>query len=163
MATINGTGYNIGTDIGVSVADNFGDAFPIDALGLMMDFDSTADSSIIKVVPITNGGKPLFQTVWNGGTGKISFTRVNGNLQSMALELMAAYHTLGIIPVFSIAASILNRDGTIDEYLYSGVQWNMPHFGNFAALKEVNQSIDFSWSDCIKTGAASPFLTNLAA
>lgn len=166
MPIINGqnfSGFNIGTDIGVAVTDNFGDSFPIDALGHLMDFDSKADSSIIKITPITRGGKPIFQTVWNGGTGSIQLTRVNGNLQAMTLELMSAYHQTGIIPVFSIQTSILNRDGTIDEYLYTGVQWETPDFGNFRALKEVDQRMAFMWSDCVKTGGAPPFLTGLAA
>jgi hypothetical protein len=163
MATINGTGYSIGTDIGVVVSDDQGDFFPIDALGLLMDFDSQATDSLIKIVPITNGGKPLFMTVWVGGHGRMMFTRQNGNLQAMILELMSAYHTQGLIPQFSIATNILNRDGTVDEYLYSGVQWTTPHFGNFKALKEVDQALDFSWSDCVKTGGATPFLTALAA
>lgn len=166
MANINGQsypGFNIGTDIGVAVSDNYGDAFPIDALGHMMDFDSIAASSMIKITPITRGGKPLFQTVWNGGSGHIQFSRVNGNLQAMTLELMAAYHNAGIIPVFAMSTSILNRDGTVDEYLYSGVQWETPHFGNWRALKEVDMRLEFLWTDCIKTGGASPFLTGLAA
>lgn len=166
MATLNGTnygGFSIGTDIGVAISDNYGDNFPVDSLGHMMDFDSAATSSVIKIVPITNGGKPIFQTVWEGGTGKIRFARVNGNLQAMVLELMDAYHSSGIIPVFSIATSILNRDSTIDEYLYTGVQWNTPNFGNYAAMKEVDQNLDFMWSNCVKTGGASAFLTGLAA
>lgn len=164
MATINGnSGYNIGTDIGIAIADNFGDQFPIDALGLLMDFDSKAHSSIIKVTPITNGGKPIFQTVWNGGDGRLSFTRQNGNLQAMVLELMAAYHNSGVIPVFSLAISILNRDGTVDEYLYTGVQFETPDFGNYAAMKEVNNGINFMWSDCVLTGGSTPFLAGLAA
>lgn len=163
MATINGTGYNIGTDISVAVSDDQGDAFPINALGHMMDFDSEADDTEIKIVPITNGGKPLFQTVWAGGHGRITFTRVNGNLQAMILELMAAYHNFGLIPQFAIAVAILNRDGSVDEYLYTGVQFNKPKFGNFKAMKEVDQSLDFSWSDCVKTGGASVFLSNVAA
>lgn len=159
---INSQAYNIGTDLGVSVSDNYGDQFPLDALGLVMDFDSKAHSSIIKVTPITNGGRPIFQTVWQGGDGRISFTRQNGNLQSMVTELMDAYHNSGIIPVFSLATSILNRDGSIDEYLYTGVQFETPDFGNFAAMKEVNNGLSFMWGDCVKTGGGSPFLTGLA-
>ena len=163
MPTINGSSYSIGTDLGVSVSDNYGDQFPISALGLLMDFDTKAHSSMIKVTPITNGGRPIFQTVWNGGDGRMTFTRQNGNLQAMVLDLMTAYHTRGIIPVFGLAASILNRDGTIDEYLYSGVQWETPDFGNFAALKEVNNGISFNWSQCVKTGGPTAFLTGVAA
>lgn len=166
MGTIQGQnlgGFNIGTDASLAVSDNYGDSFPIDALGHLMDFNSKANSSIIKITPITRGGKPIFQTVWNGGSGRISLTRVNGNLQAMILDLMQAYHGSGIIPIFSIQLSILNRDSTIDEYLYSGVQWETPDFGNFRALKEVDQGLAFMWSDCVKTGGAPAFLTGVAA
>lgn len=162
MPKLNGTGYNVGTDIAVAVSDDQGDAFPIDALGHMLDFESEADETEIKIVPVTNGGKPLFQTVWNGGHGKITFARVTGNLQAMILELMAAYHGRGLIPQFAIATAVQNRDGSVDEYLYTGVQWKTPAFGNFKALKEVDQSLGFSWSDCVKTGGASVFLPGVA-
>lgn len=163
MAVLNGTGYNIGVDLSVACSDDQGDSFPLQALGHVMDFDSDADDTEIKIVPISNGGKPLFQTVWAGGHGRIMFTRVNGNLQNMILQLMAAYHGIGLIPQFSLATAILNRDGSVDEYLYSGVQWNKPRFGNYKALKEVDQALDFSWSDCVMTGGASLFLPNIAA
>jgi len=163
MASANGQGFNIGTDANVAVSDNYGDSFPIDALGHMMDFDSEAAASIVKITPITRGGIPLFQTVWNGGSGRITFARVNGNLQAMILELMDAYHSAGIIPLFTLTLSILNRDNSIDEYLYSGVQWDATHLGNFRALKEVDMSLPFMWAQCVKTGGAPPFLTGLAA
>jgi hypothetical protein len=163
MASINGTtSYNVGTDASLAVTDDQGDAFPINALGHMLDFDSEADDTELKIVPITNGGKPLFQTVWAGGHGRITFARYNGNLQAMILQLMSAYHNIGLIPQFSLALAVLNRDGSVDEYLYTGVQWNKPKFGNFRALKEVDQMLDFSWSDCTLTGGASLFLPNVA-
>lgn len=164
MANINGnSGFNIGTDLGLAVSDNYGDSFPIDALGHLIDFDSQAASSTIKVIPITRGGIPIFQTVWNGGSGRMQFARSNGNLQAMTLELMAAYHSAGIIPIFSLAASVLNRDNSVDEYLFSGVQWENPNFGNFRALKEVDESLQFMWSTCVKTGGATAFLTGVDA
>lgn len=156
-------GFNIGTDASVTVADNFGDAFPVDHLGLMMAFESDYDDTEIKVVPITGGGVPLFQTVWVGGHGNLMFTRRNGNLEQMILELANAYHHAGIIPVFSLLTSVLNRDGSVDERLYTGVQFNRPKFGNYRALKEVDQALQFSFGLCTPVGGATPFLTGLAA
>ena len=164
MAALNGlAGYNIGTDASVVVQDNFGDAFPLDALGHVMDIDTDATDTAIKIVPISNGGIPVHQVVWEGGTGYFSFTRVNGNLNQMILDLMQAYHQNGIIPQFTLSISVMNRDGTVDEYLYTGVQFTKPRFGNFKAMKEVDQRLDFLWSDCIATGGSQPFLANVAA
>lgn len=158
MVAINNSAYNIGTDVSIVVSDDQGDVFPLDALGHVMDFDTDADDTEVKVTPISNGGKPLFQTVWAGGHGRIMFTRVNGNLTRMVLELMAAYHDVGLLPIFALSTNILNRDGSVDEFIYTGVQWNRPKFGNFRALKEVDQSLDFSWSDCRAVGGSAPFL-----
>lgn len=164
MATINGqSGFNIGTDASIVCSDSQGDVFPIEALGHLMDFDTEADDTPIKITPISRGGKPVIQTVWNGGHGRFMFTRVTGNLERMVLDLMAAYHDSGIIPQFAVSVSILNRDGTVDEYLYTGVQFTKPKLGNYKAMKEVDQGLDFLWSDCVATGASQPFLTNLAA
>lgn len=155
-------GFNIGTDAAVTVTDNFGDAFPIDQLGLMMDFESDYDDAEIKVVPITGGGVPIFQTVWAGGHGRIGFTRRNGNLELMTLQLVAAYHNIGLIPIFTLLTTVLNRDGSVDERLYTGVQFNRPRFGNYRALKEVDQGLQFSYGLCQPVGGATPFLTGLA-
>lgn len=163
-SSINGTaGYNIGTDASVVVTDNYGDVFPLDSLGHVMDIDTEADDTAIKIVPISNGGKPVHQVVWAGGHGNFLFTRVNGNLQRMILDLMQAYHERGVIPQFALSINVLNRDGTVDEYLFTGVQFTKPRFGNFKAMKEVDQRLDFVWADCIATGGSQPFLQALAA
>lgn len=154
-------GFNIGTDAAVVVTDNFGDSFPIDQLGLMMDFESDYDDAEIKIVPITGGGVPVFQTVWAGGHGRIGFTRRNGNLEQMTLELVQAYHSIGLIPIFTMLTSVLNRDGSIDERLYTGVQFNRPRFGQYRALKEVDQAVQFSFGLCTPVGGVTPFLTQL--
>lgn len=156
-------GFTVGTDCSVSVTDSFGDAFPIDALGHMLTFESDVDDTEVKITPITRGGIPIFQTTWNGGHGSIGFARLNGNLEQMVLELMNAYHSFGIIPQFSLLTAVLNRDGSVDERLYTGVQFNKPRFGRYAALKEVDQALGFSWGFCQVVGGATPFLTALAA
>lgn len=156
-------GFNIGTDASVTVTDSYGDSFPIDELGLMMNFESDYDDAEIKVVPITGGGIPIFQTTWAGGHGMIGFTRRNGNLEQMVLELVAAYHRLGLIPQFTLMTNVLNRDGSIDETIYTGVQWNKPKFGRYAALKEVDQGLGFSFGLATRVGGVTPFLAGLAA
>ena len=161
---INGqAGYNVGTDASIVMQDNWGDTFPLTDLGHVMDIDTKATDTAIKIVPISNGGIPIHQVVWEGGTGSLMFTRVNANFQQMILDLMNAYHQNGIIPQFSLSLSILNRDGTVDEYLYTGVQFTKPDFGNFKAMKEVDQKVDFVWSQCVSTGGTAAFLAGLAA
>lgn len=163
MPLVNGVGYNIGTDMSVVVSDDHGDVFPLAALGHVMDVETSADDTELKVIPISNGGIPLFQTVWAGGHGKVTFTRLNGNLQRMVIQLMNAYHQVGLIPQFALSTFVLNRDGTVDEFYYTGVQWKTPRFGSFRALKEVDQSLDFTWSNCRAVGGSPPFLAALGS
>jgi hypothetical protein len=161
--TVTVNGFNIGTDCSVTFSDNYGDSFTAQDLGHLMDVETAATDTAVKITPITGGGVPIFQTVWDGGTGRLTFSRVNTNLQQMILDLMSAYFSSGIIPVFSMMMNVLDRNGTVDEYLYSGLQFTKPNFGNFAALKEVNQMVDLVWAQCVATGGGLPFLSGVAA
>lgn len=163
MAQVNLLGYNVGTDASVTIADQFGDVFPADLLGHLMEFDSEADDTELKIVPITNGGVPIFQTIPGGYSGNMQFTRVNGAFQAMVAELYGLYHSQGLITQLSISVSVLNRDGSVDEYLFSNCQIKKPRFGNFRHEKEVDMRLGFSASLMTISGGASVFLSGLAA
>jgi hypothetical protein len=151
-------GFNVGTDFVASMTDNFGDAFPLDAFGLMTEFESESLDRELEVVPINRGGVPMFQTIWAGMRGRMGFVRSNANLSSLMIDLMRSYHRFGVIPIFTLQAAVLNRDGSLDEYLYDGVQLSRPRIGNFRAEKEVDQAIEFRASTISRTGAGAPFL-----
>lgn len=163
MVAVTVNGFSVGTDASCIVQDDYGDQFPLSDLGRVMDIDTEAVDTLITIVPIDNGGIPVHQVTWHGGTGRFTFARANGNLQQMILDLMDAYHRRGVIPQFSLSINILNRDGTVDEYLYTGVQFNKSTFGNYKGMKEVDQSLAFAWAQCVGTGGGAPFLTALAA
>jgi hypothetical protein len=154
-------GYNVGTDFSASMLDNFGDAFPLDAFGLMTEFESESLDKELEVIPINQGGVPVFQTIWAGVRGRMGFVRSNTNLTSLVIDLMQTYHKFGVIPIFTMAASVLNRDGSIDEYIYTGVQLSRPRFGNFRSEKEVDQAIEFRAGRLKRTGANGPFLVGV--
>lgn len=155
------SGFNIGTDLSVVISDQFGDIFPAELLGHVMEFDSESEDTELKIVPITNGGVPVYQTIWSGVRGRIMFTRTNGALTNMVIALMSAYHDAGLIPSFSITGTVMNRDGSIDEYMWTGVQWVRPRFGNFRATKEVDEQLEFRASRIIGTGSFTSLLSGL--
>lgn len=161
MAGVNVQGFNIGIDASVTISDQYGDLFPAEALGHLIDFDWSSEDTILKVTPITNGGVPIFQTIWNGVTGSMKLARVNGNYQGMISELMDAYHTAGLMVQLGMSVNILNRDGTIDEYLISNMQLHKCQFGNYNAMKEVDMTTQFSASLMTVQGGATPLLTAL--
>jgi hypothetical protein len=160
---VNLFGYNVGTDSNVTISDAYGDIIPADLLGHVMDFEMESEDTELKIVPISNGGVPIYQTIPGGYRGKCSLARVNGNLQAMVAELWNAYHSQGLITQLSISQNVLNRDGTIDEYLWSNVQIAKPRFGNYRHEKEVDMSFDIRASVLTVVGGATAFLTGLDA
>ena len=118
---------------------------------------------ILKVTPITTGGIPIYQTLWNGITGTMRFVRVGPSFQQMIMDLQTAYFAAGVISQMTISANVRNRDQSIDEYLYSGVQFTKPKFGTFSAVKEVDMTLGFKASQLTATGTLASFLTALSA
>lgn len=159
MVAVNLSGYNVGSDASVTIGDQFGDVFPADLLGHLMEFDMESEDTELKIIPITNGGVPIYQTIPGGYMGNMQFARVNGNFQAMVSELWNGYHQQGLITQLSITVNVLNRDGSVDEYLFSNAQIKKPRFGNFRHEKEVDMRLGWSASLMTISGGASSFLS----
>lgn len=159
MATIQG--FNVGTDVSFVVTDNFGDVFMDASLGYLEDFSTQAKARPLQVMPITLGGKPVNQTIWQGGSGRLTYTRFGPSFQQMFMDLQNAYYGTGLIPQFTMNVGVRNRDGSIDSYVYDGMQFSDPHFGDFRSTKEVSLQVGFEWSSCQASGALTAFLAAL--
>jgi len=160
---INIQGFNVGTDAAFAITDPYGDIFVDDSLGYMMDFESQSQDINIKITPITQGGIPVYQTIWNGVQGSMMITRTGPTFQQLFMDLMESYYLQGMIPQFSLGLHVRNRNGTVDEYLYSGLQFSRPRFGNFRGTKEVDMRTDFHASLLQGTGPSQVFLAGLVA
>lgn len=156
-------GFNVGTDASFAITDSYGDLFIDDSLGYLMEFESQSQDVDLKIVPINNGGIPVYQTLWSGVQGTLMITRVGPSFQQLFMDLMNGYYIAGLIPQFSLALNVRNRDGTVDEYLYSGFQWVRPRFGNFRGTKEVDMQADFHASLVQATGSLTTIIPNLLA
>ena len=161
MATATLNGFNVGTDASVTISDQFGDVFPAEALAHLTEFDSESEDVEIKIVPITLGGVPIYQTIWSGIRGRMTFARVNGSFEGMIVNLMDLYYDLGVIPMMAITQTVLNRDLTTDQYLFTGVQLVRPRFGNFRATKEVDMMLEFRAQRIVLLGGVTPFLSGI--
>lgn len=156
-------GFNIGTDISVVIQDSSGDIIYATDLGQLMDFDAEAEDIELKIVPISNGGVPIIQDIPAGWRGSLMFTRVNGAFNQFRIDTENAFFDSGLIQQFTIQCSVLNRDLSVDEYQFIGVQFVKPRFGNFRADKEVDMRMDFRAARLLTTGASTPLLSLLAA
>lgn len=161
MATING--FNVGTDLSFTVTDSLGDVFIDGDLALLTEFESESEDQELKYVPITTGGVPIYQTLWSGIRGHMMFARFGNAFTQLFIDLQNAYYVNGIIPQFQMLVSVRNRDSSIDEYLYTGMQFNRPRFGTFRATREVDLRVEFKAATIQTTGAEAAFLAGVAA
>ena len=155
-------GFNVGTDVGFSISDNYGDVFIDSSMGYLDDFESQGLTHMLSIMPITTGGMPIHQCIWSGGSGRMSFTRFGPSLTQMFMDLEAQYYSAGVIPQFSLTVEVRNRDASIDEYLYSGFQFGNPHHGAYRSTREVTQNVNFVYSQLQGTGALTAFLAGVA-
>lgn len=156
-------GFNVGTDVSFVITDNFGDVIMDSDMGYLDDFSTESTDVDLKITPITNGGIPVYQTIWNGGTGSLTYTRFGPTFQQVFMDLAASYHGSGIIPQFALAMDVRNRNGSVDSYNYSGMQFTRPRFGDYRATREVQMRVGINWAQCTGSGALQAFLSSLAA
>jgi hypothetical protein len=156
-------GFNVGTDVSFTILSNYGDLLTPAIMGYLTDFESSSRTIKLSVNPITTGGVPVHQTIWNGGSGTMAFARTGPNISAVMIELSDAYHDGGLIPQFSISANVRNRDSSVDAYLYTGVQFDDPRHGDFRATKEVDQRFTFRFGRLTGTGPLSAIMSALAS
>ncbi len=157
--TANST-FNIGTDASILISDQYGDIFSAADLGDLMTINVNFDLHLLKVVPITNGGIPLYKAIPNGLTGHMDFVRNDGSITSIFTSLYNAFYTAGVTPSFSITITVLNHQGTSDEYIIPSAVFHAPTFGEFSGITEVRQKIEFSGPTILST---SMVLSNILA
>ena len=155
-------GFNVGTDVSFSFADQYGDLFSDDMLGHLTEFSSQSEDNVIKVTPISNGGIPIYQTIWNGNMGRLGFVRTGPAFTQLFIDLANGYHTAGVISQFTISANVRNRDGTVDSYLYQGVQFTQPRNGDFRSTRQVDLEVGFRASLLTATGTLGQLVAGLA-
>ncbi len=154
-------GFNVGTDVSWVLQDQFGDVLPASSFGHLIEFESQSNDKTIEVTPITTGGIPIYQTVWNGINGDMRFARANGRFTQMFSDLMSSYYIGGIIPQMNLQARVRNRDGSVDTYMFVGFQFSKPRFGSFQATREVDMRVSFMASTMVSKSGVGGVLLGL--
>lgn len=152
-------GYNIGTDASVSIQHvESGIVLPVALLGHLMELQFDQEDTVIRVVPISNGGKPLYNVVYLGWRGHLMLTRLNGALTAIMSALEKDYFDNGHLNHFNMLVTVLNRDGSTDQYLFTAGVMSRHQGGNFRADKEVDQRVEVQFQRMILTaGIAALF------
>jgi hypothetical protein len=154
-------GFNVDTDVSFVLQDQFGDLISAGMFGHLIEFESQSNDKTLEVTPITTGGIPIYQTVWNGINGDMRFARVNGAFQQTFSDLMSSYYLAGIIPQMTLQVRVRNRDGSVDTYMFVGFQFSKPRFGSFNATREVDMRVSWMSSTMISKSGVGGVLVGL--
>ena len=149
-------GFNVGQDISISIQDDTGVVVDSSQLGHLMEIDATMEDTELRVIPISNNGLPLFDTLYHGWSGRMTFTRMNGALDNLLTALENNFFNTGRRQKFTLNCTILNRDGSVDQYVFTQVTLSRGGFGNFRADKEVDQVFSFRAQNLINTSGVVP-------
>jgi hypothetical protein len=155
--------YNVGTDISVALSDNQGNQVNASDLGKLMEFEATEDDVENTIHPITDFGIPQHITIPRGWTGRMTFTRVNGALVDIFINRQNSWYQSGVSIYFTITCTVQNRDGSQDQYQFSGVAFSKGGFGNFRAEKEVDEQVTFRAQTLTKNNTLTTALGLAAA
>lgn len=150
--------FNIGTDISGVISDDTGVTRNLDEFGHLVEVEARGAQHDVKISPISRGGIPLFQTLWAGGNGHLKYTRVFGALSYLWSAMMNNYYYLHRLPNFSMVLTMLNRDASVDEYLFSGMVLTSPTWGTGRGDKEVDQELHFNFQNCRVVSPNGPAL-----
>ena len=144
---------NIGQDLTLTFQTQSGQIIPASDLGLLLSFEAKQENQKLKVSPISHGGRPIFRSVPMGWNGNIMWARFNGNLSNLVAKLVNNFHESGQLILFNMQTSILNRDSTIDNYLWLGCSLSDHDFGKFEAFQEVEQGLSFQAQEMRQVGS----------
>ena len=149
--------FNIGQDVSIQITDDQGNTRDITDFGHLIDFSWKAETQELKVIPVTNGGRPIYNTIWQGVSGTFKWTRFNNAGQYFVIALMNNFYSLHLLPKFTIQVTVLNHDGSVDSYIATNAVFLNPSMGQFVADKEVMYEMSFK-ADNFVSAVGAPAL-----
>jgi hypothetical protein len=136
--------FNVGTDVSASISNpQTGSNRNLDEFGQLEEFRARSLTTKIEVTPISRGGVRLFRTLYGGAEIDIKWAKVFSALQYFWNALQNNYFQLHQFTSFVIAASCINRDGTVDEFQFTGCEADGEDLGDFMGTKAVNNELKF--------------------
>ncbi len=134
--------FSVGQDLSCSITDPVsGITRNLDEFGHLESFKVTAIDKEIEVAPISRGGVHLYQTLWAGCELDIRWAKVYAALEYFWTQLQNNYFDLHLLPSFMFNASVINRDGSVDEFAFTGAAVSKPTLGDYEGAKQVNNGM----------------------
>lgn len=152
-------GFNVGTDASISITnEQTGLNRNLDEFGHLEEFRGRSLTTKIEVSPISRGGKKLYRTLYGGAEIDIKWTKVFGALQYFWAALQNNYFNLHVFNTFAFATSVVNRDGTVDEFQFLGGEVDGQDLGDFTGTKAVNNEMKVRCQQFQMVSANAPVL-----
>jgi hypothetical protein len=157
--------FNIGKDVSGRIYDDSGFSRSLFDFGHVLSVKLELTGRLIRQMPITNGGIPLLETIWEGARVHFRYTRARGNVEFFAVQTMANYFALNLRPNFSFVWFIADKNGSLDSYIASGGKIDPARLdiGDFSGAKDVEQgfSMDFATATIVGPNAPAPGASGL--
>lgn len=143
--------FNVGQDISVTITTSQGDTFSAEELGHLVDIDVDNEREMVRVKPCSNGGKVLRMGIPQGVKGKLTFARINSQLDKLRINADQLWYTSKIETTVSFQFLIQNRDGTTDSYMIQNASIGSGKMFGGKADKEVDQDLAFEAAQMTQT------------
>lgn len=130
-------GMNIGRDYSIGLYD--ATTGQLVDLGDVQDFTSTKQVHQIASRPYN--GDPRFGHIPDGYKGSFSITRTGSTLESLQLQLDAAFKAGTVMKPGYISETVQNPDGTVSRFQYTGVDFVMERIADVSREKVVTQTV----------------------
>jgi hypothetical protein len=144
--------FNIGRDLTISVSVN---GNVIQQFGLHIDTHFTPQWTEAKVRPTNNGGVFVARAIFGGYEVTLQFARVNGVGDDLAQWLEDNFKAGGADPDISMLETVVNSDGSRNQYNYINGTIIPTDGGSFKGVDEVNQTFKFFFPERESVGIGS--------
>jgi hypothetical protein len=148
--------FNIGKDVSGVISDDTGASKSFIEIAHLLQFSVVQHERLVKSTPITNGGIPLIETIWEDGEIHLMWERARGNVEFMVMQAAANFFALDLRPNFTVNWFVQNKDGSQDSFQAIGCKITRPELGKFSADTKVNQSQIFAFTRAFLVGPNAP-------
>ena len=131
------SGISVGSDARFDILT------PTGALSLptLLSFDAKKITHKTKINPLN--GLPINLQFNDGWEGSFDVARADGTLDDYFAAMEAAQYAGANIAAGTIHQTITNPDGTVSQYMFTGVQLYYDDAGSYKALADVTQRVSF--------------------
>lgn len=143
-------GKNNGKDVSITITDSLGRQYNVAQIGILTHFSVKADYTMWETKSIINGGQVFYESVPHGVKVSLKLVRYSSGLEDMESDYRTAAEQ-GIQLEYALQYLVTNRNGSINMRLLRKGKPHNFNLGDYAADKDVDQSVDFVFAEIGRT------------